>query len=295
MRRILLVCLFLGASSVKALEWWEEELDKAARPGEPRAVGRALWTQGYVEVVGEAGCDPAEALNQADCYVRARKAAIALAHEKLSETINGIVVDGQTLLKNELLRSSTLRTKTRGLVRGARVVNEARITLEDGSLLARVWVRVPLRGEGSLGEVVLDHLAQVPDRTPPPTFRAEEPASQEVFSGIVVDATGLDVVAAHAPKLLVLEDLAAALSLDQVDLQLARRVGMVEYASSLEEARSLVDRVGEHPLVLRAVRVHGDTKCDLVISATDGKRLAAADPRGELVRGCRVAFVGPFL
>ncbi|MCU0611713.1 MAG: hypothetical protein MUE60_08000, partial [Candidatus Eisenbacteria bacterium] len=37
------------------------------------------WVNGYVEVVGEATCDPTMAVNQGHCYTMALKAARALA------------------------------------------------------------------------------------------------------------------------------------------------------------------------------------------------------------------------
>ncbi len=299
MRWTLFIVAILSGACLGA-EWWEEELQEVeqAREGGPlqAAVGRALWTKGYVEVVGEATCDPAEALSEAHCYVMARRAAIVLAQEKLSETVNGIVVDGETVLRNELLASSALRTKTQGLVKGAQVVHEDRVTLPDGSVLARVWMRLPLYGEGGLAGPILEHAAAKAAERPIPRFVVPSPPPPtERFTGIIVNASGIQAAPAQAPKLLVLEELKAALSIDQVDVSVARQIGMVEYASSLDDALSLVDRVGPHPLILTAVAAHGTTKCDLVISAGDGIRLASADPDGALVRSCKVVFVGSFI
>lgn len=289
------------AATCMAAEWWEEEMkeqEQAIEEGAPvqAAVGAVLWTKGYIEVVGEATCDMDEALDEADCYLRGRRAAIALAQEKLSETVNGIVIDGETLLKNELLRSSVLRTRTMGLVKGAAIVNEDRVKLEDGSILARVWMRLPMYGEGGIAEPILAHAAELAAQRPVPTFSvAKPPAPSKNFTGIVVDASGIDAKPAQAPKLLVLEDLAAALSIEQIDLATARSIGVVEYAGSMEDALTLADRVGESPLVLKAVSSHGTTGCDLVISAEDGRRLAAADPDRAMIRACRVVFVGSFI
>jgi len=158
-----------------AAEWWEEELEQQEETilsGEAAqaSAGKTLWTKGYIEVIGEAACDMAEALNEADCYLSARRAAIVLAQEKLSEMVNGVVIDGEATLGNELLVSSTLRTKTIGLIRGAEIFSEDRVTLADGSILARVWMRMPLTGKGGLAEPILEHAAQLAAERKIPVF-----------------------------------------------------------------------------------------------------------------------------
>jgi len=295
-----LVVLFV-ATACPAAEWWEEELqqqEQAVEEGVPvqAAVGKALWTKGYIEVVGEATCDMAEALSEADCYVTARRAAIVLAQEKLSETVNGITIDGETVLQNELLRSSTLRTRTMGLVRGAAIIKEDRVTLQDGSILARVWMRLPLHGEGGLSEPILERAAELATERPVPRFTFAKPSPPpEPFTGIIVDASGIAVTPAQAPQILVLEKLTSALSIAHVDMSTAQKIGMVEYAGSMNDALTLSDRIGAHPLQLKAVSTHGTTGCDLVISADEGARLASADPEGDLVKSCKVVFVGAFI
>ncbi|MBN1424181.1 hypothetical protein JXA88_06470 [Candidatus Fermentibacteria bacterium] len=279
-----------------AAEWWEEELQaqEAVEEGTPvqACAGKVLWTQGFIEVVGEAACDMDEALSEGHCYVMARRAAIVLAQEKLSETVNGIVVDGETLLRNELLSSSTLRTTMRGLVKGAQVVHEDRVTLPDGSILARVWMQLPLRGEGGLAAPILEHAAQLSAQRPVPAFSFDKAPPAEPFTGIIVNASGLQAVPAMAPRLLVLKELTAALSVEHVELATAQEIGLVEYAGSVDDARALGARIGSNPLVLKAESSHGATKSDLVISAQEGTRLAAGDPEGTLVRACKVVFAG---
>lgn len=278
-------------------EWWEEDLqtqEQAVEEGAlmQAAAGKALWTKGYIEAVGEASCDMDEALGEAHCYVMARRAAIVLAQEKLSETVNGVVVDGETTLRNELLTSSTLRTRTAGLVRGAQVVFEDKVTLPDGSILARVWMRLPLRGEGGLAAPVLEHAAELASSRLVPAFAFAKAAADTPYTGIIVDAQGLEAVPAMAPKLLVLKDLTAALSIEQVELAAAQEIGVVEYAGSVDDARALTTRIGSRPLVLKAESSRGATRSDLVISADEGARLAAGDPRGALVKACKVVFAG---
>ncbi len=292
---LLLVCV--AVSSAMGGDWWEEELaeqEKAISSGEAThaAVGNVLWAGGYIEVIGEAGCDMEVALSETDCYVSARRAAIVLAQEKLAEMVHGIAVDGETTLRNELLRSSTLRTKTFGLIRGAEICKEDRVRLQDGSILARVWMRLPLHGEGGLGQPVLEHaMAKAVDR-PIPVFSFDDKEKEPTCTGIIVDAGNLEAIPAMAPRLLVLEALEAALCVEQVDLEVAAEIGMVAYAADLGQAESLKERIGDHPLVVTAESSHGATGADLVISAAEGERLRAADAAGSLLKNCKVVFAG---
>ena len=291
------VWLLILVVSTTAAEWWEEELAQqeehiAAGEVMEASAGKTLWSAGYIEVVGEATCDMAEALSEADCYVSARRAAIVLAHEKLSEMVNGIVVDGETTLKNELLQSSTLRTKTYGLLRGTEILQEDRVVLGDGSILARVWMRLPLHGENGLSSAVLEHAAERAKARPVPTFEFARAVPPISYTGVIVDATGIQAQPAMAPKLLILEELKAALSVEQVDLSVATELGIVAYAGTIDDARMLVERIGESPLVVTAVTSHGNTASDLVVSAEDGEALAKADPEGRLINACRVVFAG---
>jgi hypothetical protein len=291
------VWLAMLVVSTMAAEWWEDELaqqEEQIMAGEATqaSLGKALWTAGYIEAVGEATCDMDEALSEADCYVSARRAAIVFAQEKLSEMVNGIVIDSETTLKNELLQSSTLRTKTYGLLRGTEILQEDKVVLGDGSILARVWMRLPLYGEEGLSGAVIKHAAQRATERPVPVFEFASASEEAWCTGIIVDATQIQAQPAMAPKLLVLEELKAALSVEQVDLSIATELGIVAYASTLDDARMLVERVGESPLVVTAIATRGSTSSDLVVSAEDGATLAEADPEGGLVRTCRVVFAG---
>jgi hypothetical protein len=145
--------------------------------------------------------------------------------------------------------------------------------------------------------VVLPHAAELASQRPTPRFTYASPTRPpEPFTGIIVDASGVSASPAMAPKLLVLKELKAAVSVEHVELATAQEIGIVEYAGSVERAKALIERIGVRPLVVTAVSSHGATGSDLVISAEDGGRVAGADPDGALVRSCRVIFAGdPFI
>jgi hypothetical protein len=80
----------------------------------------------------------------------------------------------------------------------------------------------------------------------------------------------------------------------QLNVEVAERYGIVEYASSLRTA----SRAGAHPLVVYAIGVSGPSestfKTDVVISERDARRIREANGRFRFLQQMRVSLVsGP--
>ena len=115
------------------------------------------WENGYVEVVGEATCDPSLSVNQGHCYTMALKAARALAYEKLAETVHGLHVSSSNTFEDEVIKNTTLRTAVNGLIQNARIVSEEQTVMPDGSPLVRVRLGILISGPQGLGAAVFRH------------------------------------------------------------------------------------------------------------------------------------------
>jgi hypothetical protein len=90
----------------------------------------------------------------------------------------------------------------------------------------------------------------------------------------VVDARGRKLTPALAPR--VKDEVGHEIYGPGTLGDAGRRAGGAAYAPDLESARrSLADRLGDRPLVLRAVRAEGS---DVVISAADAALLRAPAP-----------------
>ena len=75
-----------------------------------------------------------------------------------------------------------------------------------------------------------------------------------------------------------------------VEIEAAIQQGYVAYAKAFDQAPAQV-RVGERPLVLRALRVAGETRVDLVLSDAEATRIRDYAATRRLVRQCRVLIV----
>ncbi len=74
-----------------------------------------------ISVVGQ-GVAPVNTTSPAQAYALAKRAAVADAYRLIAEKVKGVRVDGQDLIKNMMVKRSTVRTSVDAMVRNANVV-----------------------------------------------------------------------------------------------------------------------------------------------------------------------------
>ena len=74
-----------------------------------------------ISVVGQ-GVAPVNTSSPAQAYALAKRAAVADAYRLIAEKVKGVRVDGQDLIKNMMVKRSTVRTSVDAMVRNANVV-----------------------------------------------------------------------------------------------------------------------------------------------------------------------------
>jgi hypothetical protein len=189
--------------------------------------------------------------NVAAIRINAERAARVDAQRNCLEAVKGVsVTGGQTV--GAAMSDGATRGAVEGTLRGFR--ETARRYYSDGGV--EVDIEVPLEG---VAEAVLPRAAAAP---------APAPAGP---TALVVDASGLKVLPALAPRLVDEggKELYGAASLGEA----ARRGnGVAAYARSLDSARrELSARLGDRPLVVKAARAQG---ADLVLPADAAAALA---------------------
>jgi hypothetical protein len=142
--------------------WWEDEASTPLKQTVSGADFTATvnWEDGYLEVTGEATCDPSLSVNQSHCYTMALKAARALAYEKLAETVHGVHVSSSNTFQDEVIKDTSLRTTVQGLIKNARIISEETTTMSDGSPLIRVRLGLLINGPKGLSYAIARHLHQ---------------------------------------------------------------------------------------------------------------------------------------
>ncbi len=297
LRHTIALSLIVTATVSAQTRWWEEE--QGARAAiEERTVtaeykSRIDWEAGFLEVTAGGTCNVEKAKTKAQCYGMAVKTARHLALEKLNEIVHGVRIDANNLFVNEVEQDVQLRTTTQGIIKGAREIGLQQTEFADGSIWVEVTMGLVLTGEKGLSSAVVPWIQRRTQAAPPTPFSIGSQVSPEAprATGLIVDATGLGVRPALAPRVLVegrTEELYGRVNIDRAS---AVRYGVVGYTDTVEKARALKERVGENPLVVRAVASGGVHGADVILSADDAARVVAADMKAGFLKECRVVFV----
>jgi hypothetical protein len=243
-------------------------LPAAAEPG---AID---WGARVVRCTGSGAANLREAGgNPAVARIGAEKAAKLDALRSCLEALRGVQLESGRTVGSALDSDAALAGRVQGLVRGFRPVGKPRY-YDDGGV--ELDVEVPLQGK--LSEALLREAAET--RPALATAGGGAPGTS-----LVVDGRGLNVVPALAPRVVSASgrELYGPALLGATARQAG---GAAAYARDLESARrDLAARVGDRPLVVKAVRADG---ADLVVSDADAARLTG--DLGFLAEG-RVVFL----
>ncbi len=246
-------------------------------------VGGINWTDQVVRATGYGAPNP----NMPPGAQRAGaiEAAKLVALRNLLQMVKGMFLDSRTTVENAMITNDRIETQVTGIVRNFRIVDTRYMSTGD----IEVDVEVPL---SSFYEI----LDQIPGGFPPPGQQpgyqngmAAPPPTNAVYTGLVVDATGLGARPALAPKVLD-EQGVEVYGTGYVSRDYALQVGVVGYEKSLDRAKTN-ERVAGNPIVVKALRVSGPNKTDLVISNADAQMIRAASANLNFLEQCKVMII----
>jgi hypothetical protein len=250
--------------------------------------GRVNWTDGYIEAGGY-GTPPEKYIGRPNARPLALRAAKVEAYRNLLEITQGVRVTSLTMVKDLTVDNDTVRTQVDGVVRAAIVVKQD-CSADDS---CEITLRMPLSGNlaGVVIPVVLEKQRQTPPAIAPPAppKSAPQPAPSEVYTGMVVDARGLNARPAMSPKILDEEGKEVYGTLN-VDREYAIQQGMSGYARDLTAAQSN-PRVTNNPASIKGLRTEGPGRSDIVISNADAGRIRGATDNLSFLKKCRVMIV----
>ncbi len=297
----LIVCVvFLFAPAgfcqdkVKAAEWTQlvEQIG---------VNGNVNWTTGIVEAVG-IGAPPEKYYGKPQARPMALRAAQLDAYRKLLEVVKGVRVTSVSYMGDFVTKSDEVRTEVSGLIRGAQVVKKE--YLSDGTV--EVTMRMSL--SGGLMRVILPRVIEVEKAEKPPVVTPPEPTVQPippkeevtvppaqkapagvVYTGLVVDARGIQARPAMSPKIID-ENGQEVYGSMQVDREFAVQQGMSGYARDLTAAQSN-PRVTNDPVTVKGLRTVGAGRSSIVISNADAQMIKSAAENLSFLKQCRVMVV----
>jgi hypothetical protein len=242
--------------------------------------GKVDWTTGVITAVG-IGAPPAQPANAAQARAMAERAAQVVAYRNLLESVKGVRVDSTTTVENFIVTSDVIRTEVNGIIQGAMIMDKK--YMSDGS----VEVTVGMKLTGALADALLPKTLP----TPPTglTGSLAPAAPGQLYTGLIVDARGLGVRPAMAPKILN-EDGKEVYGSAWISRDYAVREGMVGYLKDPVQAQTN-PRVTDKPLMVKALKVAGDARVDMVITNADAAMLHNASENLSMLQKCRVIIL----
>jgi hypothetical protein len=280
-----LLFLFAGAGFCQEKVSMNEWVEKVGQ-------GSVNWSAGYIEAVG-IGAVPDKSIGKSNARPMALRAAKVDALRNLLEITKGVQVDSATTVKDFTVESDVINTQVNGLVKGAQVVKTD--YMSDGTV--EVTLRIPLYG-GILAQTIMPLAIAKPPVPPAPSVleapapavtAPAAPAAPVAYTGMVVDARGIQARPAMSPRVFD-EDGKEVYGSANVDREYAVQQGMSGYARDLNAAQSN-QRVTVNPITVKALKTSGPGKSDLIISNADAQQIRASAENMTFMKKCRVMVV----
>jgi hypothetical protein len=223
--------------------------------------GSVDWQRKVVRCSGSGAPNLRDAQsNVAVARIGAERAAKLDAIRNCLEALKGVRISGGATVGGAMAGDPALRSRVEGVVKGFKVVDKPRYFSDGG---VEMDVEVPLDG---VGEAVLP---------PAPDPAARPSPAPGGATGLLVDARGKGVVPGLAPRVLD-ENGQEVYSAGTVAPEARKSRGPVAYARDPDAARrDLAERIGDRPMVVRALRADG---ADVVIANADAEALRKAPP-----------------
>ena len=281
--------------------------------------GEINWSRGIILAKG-IGAPPKEAKNIAQARLMAERAAVADARRNLMEVLKKVQVDSESEVEDYLGKNDQLRLSSAAFVQGSTELKDRRRNLPDGGMEVTLvmnlsgdfllWILSPAK-EPPVSKTLVPK--KPPSQIPPssegkeggsapekPQVTVEEklaseanslPASADLppFTGLVIDARGLNMRPALIPR--VLDPSGQELYRGQyVPPEKAAQNGLALYAKDLTAARTN-PRVGKKPLVVKGFKVNPDRPSEILLTGEDSKRVAPFAQKGTFLEECKVMIV----
>ena len=248
------------------------------------------WTAGVVEAkgIGIPATYDAKSLAQREDLL---SDAISKAGHNLLETVVSLRINSRDRVIDIVENFPSIMTQLRDMAQKAPELERLRKYQYDGSV--EVWSQMSL--SGGFAQLILppeirqiEPIKQVLKPSNPARSRTRS-RSRDIFTGMVVDARGIQAVPVLAPRVLD-ENLEEVFGPAYVSREFAVQRGMVSYTTDLWRAK-FHPRVSDNPLIVKALKTLWPGRCEFIISNADAAKLRSASEHLLFMRECRVVIV----
>ena len=222
---------------------------------------------------------------------QARRSALRISKQdalrNLVEIVNGVVVTSETTVSGAMF-DDEIKTKVKGVIRGAEQVGDPKY-LSDTSVEVTYQVKMSGISEVLIPPVIISAvLENTGTEKKSVVNKTIDPSSGDI-TGIIIDAKGLKVRPALAPKVID-KDGGIVYGPGDYSREYAVTQGVVGYSKTIESAK-IDSRVKGNPLVIKATGVSGQNSTDVIIGNEDIKRVGSANTSYDVLNDCRVIIL----
>jgi hypothetical protein len=220
--------------------------------------------------------------------------AMNKARHNLLETIVGLRINTESRVIDIVENYPSVMSQLREMTYQAPEVDNLRRHLYDGTV--EVWSQMKLNG-GFTQLILPPEIRQIESIKQVMTGKnSTQPAtsarSSQIYSGMVVDARGLQAIPVIAPRILD-ENLEEVFGPTYASREFAVQQGVARYTTNLWQAK-FDPRVSDNPIVVKALKTIWPRRCDFIISNSDADKLRSASEHLLFLRECKVIIVlGP--
>lgn len=254
--------------------------------------GKVNWSAGIVGVEGSGRAVGSAAKTRVAAIEMARANATEMARQNLLEILRDLRVDTSYRLSDITVTRPQVGFQIQAMVDHLPAIDQLEAIRADGSIAVQLMMSI----RGGFAQLVLpEEIRKIQSITkvlPAKNVAEAKPsASTETskYTGLIVDARGILVEPALAPKILD-ERLEEVYGPEFASREYAVQSGIASYFTDMEKAVAS-QRVAGTPLVLKAIRTAWPGLCDLVISNVDATELRSSSKHLMFLRECRVIIV----
>lgn len=244
--------------------------------------GRGTVDWGNRVVVAKGIGAPNPAMPAATARPMAIQAARKVALRNALEIIKGINLTSTTTVENYMVQNDQVRTSVSGYIQTFKE-SEPKY-MSDKTI--EITVTVPLDNKLA-SQILPPDVKPLPQAVHSVSNSSVNPSVN--YSGLIIDARGLGVIPAVAPKVFDQEG-KEIYGMAYVSREFAVKWGMAGYAKTPEQAQGMKDRLGEAPGYIKAVETkYGNI--DLVLANNDARQIEKAAKSSKFFSDCRVVII----
>lgn len=253
------------------------------------------WTNGIIRAKGTNAPDKKD-FNVPLNREKALSAATEAARNNLLDTAKEIQINNQFNIENLTAEKTGIKKEIEDMVKNARTVEQKYLT--NGTV--EVIVQMDLRG-GFSQLVLPEDIKQIDsikvlkasDKNKQPdtseSFHASPGTKTEYFTGLIVDATGIQARPSMVP--VVLDETGRKVYGPAfISRESAVQYGACEYGKDVQASKEN-SRIGTNPLIVKGLRTEGSTGTHIIISNADALILRSRPEHLTFLKKCRVIMV----